>query len=319
MGVCIVASLIIGQKGCMKMPSKWIEKEEKKDGLNIYQYVDNVDNSKYFKCPICNEILSEQLYTEIENIKKKGPKEIIRLKQRYYYLVYSCYTVDIFNELEEIKNKIEEYSNHYDENRFYKYKCDKKNRECYLIIYQFNKEDFFKRIENENVIKDQRYEVSQWKNDENIKNALIKERQIEYEKFQRKEKIRLFKEKVKKAKEEAKKEWEEITFQREYQKYLDAVKYINIEVNSPIFEGNKAELNGIAYRCCHNFKYTGGLKKTIDYIAQFAKDDSSRNWFKHDMRPQMSKEELIEYQAFEKPRIPVMKIIIDPTVKKMNK
>ena len=172
MGVCIVASLIIGQKGCMKEPSKWIEKQEKKDGLNIYQYVDNVDNSKYFKCPICNEFLSEQLYTEIENIKKKGPKEIIRLKQRYYYLVYSCYTVDIFNELEEIKNKIEEYGNHYDENRFYKYKCDKKNRECYLIIYQFNKEDFFKRIENENVIKDQRYEVSQWKNDENIKNAL---------------------------------------------------------------------------------------------------------------------------------------------------
>lgn len=325
MGVCLVASIILGQKGCMKEPSKWIEKEEKKDGLNIYQYVDNVDdtykdiNTIYFKCPICNEYLSGQSNTEIINLKKKGPKEIIRLKERYYHLVYS-YTVDIFNELEEIKNKIEEYGSHYDENRFYKYKCEKKNRECYLIIYQYNKEDFFRRIENKSVIKDQRYEVSQWKNDENIKNALIKERQIEYEEFQRKEKIRLFKEKVKKAREEAKKEWEEITFQREYEIYLDVVKYINIEVNHSLFDGNDLSLSALAQRCWHRFKYTGGLRKMIDYIAQFAKDDSSRNYFLARIKPQMSKEELIEYQAFEKPRIPVMKIIIDPTVpKKMKK
>ncbi len=81
-------------------------------------------------------------------------------------------TVDIFNRLEEIQNKIDDYMNHYDENRFYKYKCEKENKNCYLIIYKFSKNKLRKIFEYYYQIIDKRYEFSQWKNNENLKKTL---------------------------------------------------------------------------------------------------------------------------------------------------
>ena len=115
-------------------------------------------------------------------------------------------------------NKIQEYLEHYDENRFFKNKCEKKNKECYLIIYEYSKEDFDKKVKKF-VIVDERYEISKWKNDENLKKTLIEERKEANKKYQNEEKIRLFKEKVEKARKEAWEEWIEITFKREYVKY----------------------------------------------------------------------------------------------------
>lgn len=96
----------------------------KKNGLDVYKYVYlNVDwaynasmgvNNKSFKCPLCNERLSYESDKEIIDLKKKGPQTITDLKENYLNLVYNRDCVDIFKQLEEIANKIEDYSSQYD-------------------------------------------------------------------------------------------------------------------------------------------------------------------------------------------------------------
>ena len=65
-----------------------------------------------------------------------------------------------------------------------------------------------------------------------MKKTLIQERTEANKKYQEEEKRRLFKEKVEEAKKKAREEWIEITFQREYDKYLLQIPFIDKEVDS---------------------------------------------------------------------------------------
>ena len=63
MGVCLVAGILISAKGgCLSGPSEWKKEEVKKDGLDVYKYVDistfhsKIKRQNYYdiRCPICN-------------------------------------------------------------------------------------------------------------------------------------------------------------------------------------------------------------------------------------------------------------------------
>ena len=288
--------------GCLGMASEW-EKIDEKDGLDIYKYRYNIDRLKNFTCPFCNEI--EYDISEIEDLKKKGPEVIKELKKSYEDLIKSNTkddageeTVDIFNQLEEIQNKIDDYSNHYDENRFYKYKCEKENKNCYLIIYEYPKNRFFEIYEYDFTLEDKRYEYSQWKNNENLKKTLLEEREKN-----------IIKKKMDKINQQILSEWNEITCAKEYDEYLDATKKIKQKAEIERYRwpdyGKELDLNDLYNNYSGNLIYSGSLYELCQYIAQFAINEEEKRYFllKHNYFP-MSKKESGEYAEFKKVNLP---------------
>lgn len=258
--------------GCTVMISEW-EKIAEKDRLDVYKNIRNIDTIDRFTCPLCKEIVLK--YSEIENLKNKGPNGIKKLKDSYEYLISisdysSVYYFDIFNRLEEIQKEIDDYSNHYDENRFYKYKCEKENKNCYLIIYHYPKNEFF-QINKENfTLKDKRYEYSQWKNNENLKKTLLEER----------EKL-IFNQIMVKIHELLREEWKEITFANEYDEYLDATKNVKQKIEHEklmrLDYGNEKNLTYIYDINSENLKYMETKKKLCQYIVQFAINEEEKS------------------------------------------
>ena len=226
--------------GCTVMISEW-EKIAEKDGLDVYKNIRNIDTIDRFTCPLCKEIVLK--YSEIENLKNKGPHGIKKLKDSYEYLISisdysSVYYFDIFNRLEEIQKEIDDYSNHYDENRFYKYKCEKENKNCYLIMYQYPKNQFFQINEENFTLKDKRYEFSQWKNNENLKITLLKER----------EKI-IFYRIMGIINEKLIEEWKDVTFTKEYDEYLNATENVRQKIeNNRFILGNYGSEQNLTYQ-----------------------------------------------------------------------
>ena len=305
----------------------------KKNGLDVYKYVYlNVDwaynasmgvNNKSFKCPLCNERLSYESDKEIIDLKKKGPQTITDLKENYLNLVYNRDCVDIFKQLEEIANKIEDYSSQYDENRFYKYKCDKKDKEIYLIIFQYSKEEFFKTIEKYEV-RDERYQISKWKNDESLKKTLLKEREDDRVVYQKEQRMKQLKEEIENNKRLIREKWDEITFEKEYDIYLAQKRGVDDQVNigrnmnqgfSEYSQfGSVVDLRYIANLCISHFKFLAGKKKIIQYIANFARDDSTKGWFLSDYNLSMSPEERVTYEKFLEQNMPTITIVVDPSL-----
>ena len=331
MGICIVSAMLISSTNCCKGNSEWLKLEEKKDGLDVYKYVhSNVDfaynksmgvNNFSFRCPLCNERLTMESDKEICDLKNKGPQAITDLKEDYVNLVYNRDRIDIFKQLEEIANKIEDYSNQYDENRFYKYKCDKKNKEIYLIIFQYSKEDFYKTIENKYKVSDERYEISKWKNDESLKKTLLKERENDRIKYQQEQRMKQLKEKIENARREIREKWEEITFEKEYNIYVGQKSYVDEQVsigrmgnNENFCFGSVSDLSYIANNCISHYKYVAGKKKIIQYISNFASDDTQKNWFLSRYNFTMSPEERKEYEEFSNLNMPKIKIVVDPSL-----
>jgi hypothetical protein len=288
--------------GCLGMATDW-EKIDEKDGLDIYKHRSNIDRYERFNCPLCYEMVTD--YSWFEDLKKKGPQGIKELKKSYEDLINSNTkddageeTVDIFNQLEEIQNKIDDYSNHYDENRFYKYKCEKENKNCYLIIYHYPKNEFFKINEYKFTLADKRYEYSQWKNNENLKKTLLEEREKN-----------IIKKKMDKINQQILSEWNEITCAKENDEYLDATKKIKQKAEIERYRwpdyGKELDLNDLFNNYSGNLIYSGSLYELCQYIAQFAINEEEKRYFllKHNYFP-MSKKESGEYAEFRKLNLP---------------
>ena len=288
--------------GCLGMATDW-EKIDEKDGLDIYKHRRNIDRYERFNCPLCYEMVTD--YSWFEDLKKKGPQGIKELKKSYEDLINSNTkddageeTVDIFNQLEEIQNKIDDYSNHYDENRFYKYKCEKENKNCYLIIYEYPKNRFFEIYEYDFTLEDKRYEYSQWKNDENLKKTLLEEREKN-----------IIKKKMDKINQQILSEWNEITCAKENDEYLDATKKIKQKAEIERYRwpdyGKELDLNDLFNNYSGNLIYSGSLYELCQYIAQFAINEEEKRYFllKHNYFP-MSKQESTEYATFKKLNLP---------------
>ena len=191
---------------------------EKKNDLDIYtSNLHRFSIEKTFPCPICGKSESNE---KINTILENGPNKLSKLDEESFELIINKEIVDIFEQLEFIEKQRENILETYNEKRYYKHTCEKKKVSCYIIIYK-EKSD-----KSNSYFWDTEYEYSKWKNDENLKNALIKKRQETYDKIQREKKIKKIND-----------EWEEITFKMEediYNKSLGIVKkYIKYYTSIP--------------------------------------------------------------------------------------
>jgi hypothetical protein len=153
MGVCLITGMLIASKGgCLRAPSEWKKEEEKKDGLDVYTHVDinNLQNKIISKtnyhlfCPICDINEPQEIKSKVEAAIEKGPYMINRLESSCNDLIRNRQYIDIFENLEDYMNKIQEYLEHYDENRFYKHKCEKKTKSVIWFYINIQKKNILK-------------------------------------------------------------------------------------------------------------------------------------------------------------------------------
>ena len=75
---------------------------------------------------------------------------------------------------------MENFKKSFDEKIYFKIKCEKQNRECYIKLSRFTKDDL-DNLGNDgeysNQSRDKRYDYASWKNDENLKKNLLAERE----------------------------------------------------------------------------------------------------------------------------------------------
>ena len=305
MGVTIALCIIANEGCCKDKPNYYIKQDSKKDELPIYQL-----NSEYYYyqfCPICSENLPDNINIEINQIVDSyGPNAIKELKTQYDSLVCNPAIIDVFPQLEKTINQIEEIKKNYEEKKYYKYKCEKKNKECYINLFRFSVEELDKL--KDFTYKDKRYDISKWQNDENLKKTLLEERT-------KQNKIFLIQEYNKKVlmgynqeKEMLKQEWEEITFQKEYNIYKQKCQYFhdfsiqNVPRNTAAGLMNTTNISGV--------KYLATKRRIILYISKFAKNEMERQTYltltgSH----QMSANEEREFQNFAKSRLAPPKLL----------
>ena len=257
---------------------------EKKNDLDIYtSNLHRFSIEKTFPCPICSKSESNE---KINTILENGPNKLSKLDEESFELIINKEIVDIFEQLEFIEKQRENILETYNEKRYYKHTCEKKKVSCYIIIYK-EKTDKKNRY-----FWDTEYEYSKWKNDENLKNALIKKRQETYDKIQREKKIKKIND-----------EWEEITFKMEediYNKSLGIVKkYIKYYTSIPRESefGTTCDLLLIYDMVKDYFKFISGKRRIMEYLAKYAKCTGYYTdfWI---FGPKMSKSEKDEYTQF---------------------
>ena len=257
---------------------------DKKNGLDIYKSnYGKFSVRKTFCCPICDKYESAE---EINIILENGPIKLYQLKEELFRLIINYEIVDIFERLEIMEKQKEDILKTFDEKRYYKHTCEKKKVSCYIIIYK-EKTDKKNRY-----FWDTEYEYSKWKNDENLKIALIKKRQETYDKIQREKKIKKIND-----------EWEEITFKMEediYNKSLGIVKkYIKYYTSIPRESefGTTCDLLLIYDMVKDYFKFISGKRRIMEYLAKYAKCTGYYTdfWI---FGPKMSKSEKDEYTQF---------------------
>ena len=148
--------------------SYFIYAGQQKDGLYVYNHQNSRNLLFYFTdifyCPLCNQLFTPE---EVKQLKEK------RIKfNRDPVFSYQCKVgsdeVDIFDELENLYNEIQEQKNHW-ENLHYRYKCKFTNIEIYLKLYT-------RKYNDKLYIPDIRYEYQNWKNNPDLKEELLEER-----------------------------------------------------------------------------------------------------------------------------------------------
>ena len=172
-------------------------------------------------CPICDNYLDSSNGTTSEifrnTIIAKGPVGIYDLKEQYDKLILDRSKVDIFPELETIINNIENIKSNFEKNRYYKDKCARENKEYYIRLYNISLEEAEKRKDFK--FTDKRYDIKNWKNDENLKNILLTERKKANEEYLIEEYNKKVLEEYDYQKNQLEHEWNELTFKLEYNIY----------------------------------------------------------------------------------------------------
>ena len=305
MGVTIALCIIANEGCCKDKPNYYIKQDSKKDELPIYQL-----NSEYYYyqfCPICSENLPDNINKEINQIVDSyGPNAIKELKTQYDSLVCNPAIIDVFPQLEKTINQIEEIKKNYEEKKYYKYKCEKKNKECYINLFRFSVEELDKL--KDFTYKDKRYDISKWQNDENLKKILLEERTKQNKIFLIQEYNKKVLMEYNQEKEMLMREWEEITFQKEYNIYKQKCQYFhdfsiqNVPRNTAAGLMNTTNISGV--------KYLATKRRIIQYISKFAKNEMERQTYltltgSH----QMSANEEREFQNFAKSRLAPPKLL----------
>ena len=294
-------------------PKPYTKLDETREGLNVYRYnfcYDPQIDSKFpYVCPICEEELEEKVKTDIIERINTGPLFLEDLYKEYQNLVEDKNKVLIFNDLAKKAYEIKMVYDNWDKFCFCKHLCHKTTEEYYFCLFNITKEEAQKKYTYTH--KDRRYDFENWKDDnKTLIQTLAAERAKAKQKIDARIKVRKFKEKVEKARVEIKAEWEKITFEKEYNIYLNHVNYIKSQASS--ISGSYPDLNRLLYNAWEFFEYMAGKKKIAEFIAQYAESESTKQWFLNQANPSISAKEKKEYAVFEDARIPKMKIIIDP-------
>ena len=299
MGLTIALCVIANESCCRDNPNYYIKQDSQKDELTIYQL--SPEYQRYEFCPICSEYLSDNINKEINHIiDSYGPNAINELKTQYDYLVGNPAIIDVFPQLEKTINQIEEIKKNYEEKKYYKYKCEKNNKECYINLFRYSVEELDKL--KDFTYKDKRYDISKWQNDENLKKILLEERTKQNKIFL----IREYNKKVlieyNQKKEILEQEWEKITFQKEYNIYKQKCQYFhdfsinNVPRNTAAGLMNTTNISGV--------KYLSTKRRIIEYISKYAKNEIERqSYLTLTGSHRMSANEEREFQNFLKSRL----------------
>ena len=319
MGLTATIIMIAAKEGCCKdVPKEYVILEEKKNDLEIYKTLRECSyrekdgeiyydcNTYYPKtCPICSENLNDTIKNDLCNTLKKFDYHIyIDLKNEYYNLVKNRAIIDVFPQLESIYNEMEKFKNIYDDNKYFKLKCEKENKECYIKLSKYKKDDLdnLGNDINLNQSLDKRYDYITWKNDENLKNNLLAER----EKLNKQYLIDCYNQKLKEEYEQKKQAlMENITFQKEYKHYQAAIQQIRFSVSTGQYYEH---LNSLFVPM--DYKYFSTRKKVFQYISQFPCDRMARICLNSSEPRGMDRNEQIEFNRFVAQRIPPPKYLV---------
>jgi hypothetical protein len=160
-------------------------------------------------CPICKNIyISDEAY----KIEEQKSKDLYHIKEliRDFNRTCNCITIKDFDKLEIIENQIRDYYEHHNENSLYKYKCPN-NHEFYFRLFSPLKDNY---IKNYNAINElnQDFLTEKWKNNEKVKQELIKAKENKFKRL--------------KYEAQYKNEFEDYCFEKERNKYEDLILFI---------------------------------------------------------------------------------------------
>jgi hypothetical protein len=317
MGLTAVICLATNGCECIRETNKFYVKIDKKiDGIDVYEY--NPEHMKesnwYYQvfCPICSNYLDSSNGTTSEifrnTIIAKGPVGIYDLKEQYDKLILDRSKVDIFPELETIINNIENIKSNFEKNRYYKDKCARENKEYYIRLYNISLEEAEKRKDFK--FTDKRYDIKNWKNDENLKNILLTERKKANEEYLIEEYNKKVLEEYDYQKNQLEHEWNELTFKLEYNIYKKKIAEINEAKRYIHYEEtfNSANLWNITR--VNGVKYLSTRGHIIDYVANFAVNDFERNCYYALANRELYRfdEEKKEFENFVQKRLPKPKL-----------
>lgn len=238
----------------------FVELEEKKDNLKVYKF-GNYDLVE-LNCPLCDERINEtKKGKEIISILRSSTYRDYEILWREFRKLIEDYSVyDVFPLLEPVYDKIIKFQKDSEEKRYYKYTCENKKKDCYLIVFQLSPNSI-KDIDetanrtgdlNKEFITNESLYFYTLKN----KSELQKKKLLEYRKMMYDEYI--FKEKQ----YQFLPEWENITFQKEYDLYKSTIETINRDFSMKIY-GNSLEPY---YAYSLKVKYLSSKKKVFDYV-----------------------------------------------------
>jgi hypothetical protein len=322
MGLTATIIMIAANEGCCKnVPKEYVILEEKKNDLEIYKTVQECsyrekDGDIYYDCntyypttcPICSEKLNDTIINDLCNTLKKFDYHVyIDLKNEYYNLVKNRAIIDVFPQLESIYNEMEKFKQIYDDNKYFKLICEKEKKECYIKLSKYKKDDLdnLGNDINLNQSRDKRYDYITWKNDENLKNNLLAER----EKLNKQYLIDNYNQKLKEEYEQKKQalmaEWENITFQKEYKHYQAAIQNIGFLAGTGRYYEN---LNALYVPM--DYQYFSTRKKVFQYISQFPCSRIARISLNSCEPRNMDNNERIEFNRFADQRIPPPKYLV---------
>ncbi len=186
---------------------KKVKENEKFNGLDIYK---SLHHEGRVMCPICKNIYFSDEPNKIKEQEFKSMSTIKKLIIDFNYICNFAEKTD-FDLLEIIENQIRDYYEHHDENSLYRYKCPN-NHEFYIRLFPPLKDYNYKKDYNPINELNQNFLTEKWKNNEKVKQELIKAKEN----------------KLKRLKYEAqyKNEFEDYCFEKERNKYEDLILFI---------------------------------------------------------------------------------------------
>ena len=187
--------------------AKALKENEKFNGLDIYK---SLHHEGRVMCPICKNIYFSDEPNKIKEQEFKSMSTIKKLIIDFNYICNFAEKTD-FDLLEIIENQIRDYYEHHDENSLYRYKCPN-NHEFYIRLFPPLKDYNYKKDYNPINELNQNFLTEKWKNNEKVKQELIKAKEN----------------KLKRLKYEAqyKNEFEDYCFEKERNKYEDLIFFI---------------------------------------------------------------------------------------------